>query len=111
MPIALTTPYNPGDHDPGNTYPKAKIQTLVVDIFGKKVEITVLYGDIVDDAFVRGTGSRNKRFTIDDANGSTDYTDFISQLSNDGETFYDCGKRLAYAWLQANHAEFAGTVE
>jgi hypothetical protein len=110
MPIVLTTAFDPGDNDPGESYPKAKIRRIEIQVDNQDVRIIVEHGDDSGGPFVRGVGSKNKTIALNDRDG-TDYTDFISQATLDGETLYDAFKRLAYAKVQELDAALAGTVE
>lgn len=107
MPILLTTAYDPGDNNPGVTYPRAKIlgfsfqQGVIGFSFG--------YGDLDGGApgtWVKGLGSPTKSFTIE----GSDYDAMVAEIATGGELIYDEVARVLYEWLIAN-GHVAGTVE
>lgn len=115
MPIALTAAYNPGDHDPGKTYPQAKIDSIEINVRRKIVAVILSFGDTVDDQFSDGVGAEKKRVLIRDDDSATppgtEFTDLMATVTNDGENIYDAIKRIAYAKVQALESSLAGTVE
>jgi hypothetical protein len=115
MPIALTTSFNPGDHDPGASYPRAQIDDITISVKQKAVAIVVSFGDMADDRWSEGPGSKKKRIVIRDTPTAdppgTDFTDLMAEITNDGESIYDAIKRIAYAKLQAVESSLAGTIE
>jgi len=115
MPIVLTTDFNPGDHDPGESYPRAKIDDITINVKQKAVAIVVSFGNVVDDKWSEGVGSKKRRVVIRDTPNAeppgTDFTDLMATLTNDGENVYDAVKRVAYAKLQELESSLAGTIE
>lgn len=53
--ILLTTPANPGDNDPGKSYPRAKVVRATIDLVRETADIVVVYGDVDGDDWVVGT--------------------------------------------------------
>ena len=115
MPIVLTTAASPGDNDPGQTYPKGKVTNINIDILQSFVQVTMQFGDDPGSVWGRGPGLRMRRFTIQDNPSAdpatTDFTDLLATLTNDGENIHDAIKRIVYAKLQADNPELDGTVE
>lgn len=111
MPIVLTTPADPGDNDPGQSYSRAKIIRFLINLNSKYIDFVVAYGDVVDDSWVPGKGLKHKEFRIDGDEFNTMMAE--SALVSDGASQYEIyagAKRVLYQWLIDNgHA--AGTVE
>lgn len=107
MPILLTTASDPGDNDPGASYPRAQILSFGIDTRDKRISFVVGFGDVVDSKWQHGNGVRSKEFSIE----GDDYDTMIEEVSLADEKVYDGAARVMYAWLQANHSRFAGTVE
>ena len=77
MPILLTTPFNPGDVDPGATYAEAKITEFRIGIeHRKRIEVLVELGNTVDGEWVPGKVPAHS-VLIEDLRESTPYTDVI----------------------------------
>lgn len=110
MPIALTDSFDPGDYDVGQSYPKAKILRFDVDTVGKRIDMLLGFGEIVEDVWVKGAATKKVRFSVVDVDGDPAFTNLVEQSTLDGETFWDAAKRLAYAHVQTENAELAGTV-
>jgi len=108
MSIALTTNFDPGDHDAGQSYSKAKIVDISISTNSKKIDIIVDFGEEAGDplVFTRGAGAKRRRFQIE----GDDYDTFVAQLSLTDESLYSVFKRLAYAHIQTEDASLAGTV-
>jgi len=111
MPITLTTAANPGDNDPGKTYPKAKIVHFSVNLLQNQITFELGYGDVVDGSWVIGNGVRGKNFTIN----SDDYATMIAEsaLQTDGASGYEIysgAKRVLYQWLIDNE-HISGTID
>lgn len=107
MPILLTTPYDPGDNNPGVTYPRAKITGFSHS--NGVIGFGVTYGDLVDGVpgtWERGTGSPAKSFTIEGA----DYSAMVAEVATAGEKIYDEVARVLYEWL-ISEGHFAGSIE
>lgn len=103
MPIALTTDFNPGDIDAGQTYSEAKIVEFRMGIENfRHITIMVEYGNTVNGNWVAGKAPL-KSYTLVDAEYNTLYTDNAALI--------DSVAAVLYGWLQANHAEFAGTIQ
>jgi len=104
MPILLTTPFDPGDNDPGQTYPRAKI----IEFTWREglIEFMVQFGDVSGDDWVQGQGGKPKGFVLTDS----DYDAVVAEISLTDELVYAGVKRVLYQWLIDNgHA--AGTIE
>lgn len=111
MPILLTSPFNPGDVDPGASYSHVQIVGMRWFLSGS-IEITIARGRIVAGVFVEG---RVPRETIIVANNSrsippgTDYTGLLTGTPNPGETTYQAVGRGLYGHLIAKGI-YPGTV-
>lgn len=118
MPISLTTAFNPGNFDSGNTYPRAKIVAIHFLSVQSQLRIKVDFGDVSEGLWVSGGGDKEmpqkmRHYLIrDDAEAeTTDYSDLIADAPEEGETTYEAVKRAVYAYLIDNVAELAGVVE
>lgn len=113
MPILLTTPWNPGNYDPGKTYPRAKIVTFTNNTERKAIRVTVDFGDEVEGKWVSGVPDRmrGRMGTHGHMIDGSAYDTMVAASPDEGETVYDAVKRLLYAYLVANVPELAGTVE
>jgi hypothetical protein len=111
MVITLTTAFDAGSHDSGQTYPKAKITQLNVDLISKEMRVILQYGDD-SSGWVRGAGSKDiLEVIVDDPSvPHTKYTDLVDSATNDGELLGAALERLVYAHMQTEYAELAGTV-
>jgi hypothetical protein len=109
MIINLSTPFNPGDHDPGKTYNKAKVQNILIDMMARKIDFTVTFGSVVDGEWVPGTGTKRLTLTIRNQQGSPAFTTLMDQLTLDGETLGAAMKRLFIAALKAMNNVLDGT--
>ena len=108
MPISLTTPWNPGNFDPGKTYVRAKITHFVVSTESEVIRVTVDFGDVVNGEWVSGAApDKEKSIVIRGA----DYTAVVADTPQEGETTYDAIKRALYTYLTDNVAELAGIIE
>lgn len=108
MPIVLNTPWNPGQFDPGQTYPRAKIANFWIGIDKPVLKVTVDFGDVVDGKWKSGNAERKeKTITV---KGDA-FIALIGSAANKDETAYDCIKRLLYNYLVSNVPELAGTIE
>jgi len=115
MPITLTTAYDPGDHDPGNTYPKATIVAMSFELLSETVHVTVQFGDDVSGDWVTGPGAKRRTFIINNNPTATPpddtiYTDLLATVTLASETVHDAVKRILYDHLQAKYPELAGTI-
>lgn len=111
MPVTLTTAADPGDNDPGQTYPKCKVLHFSVDLLAKQINFTLGYGDVVDSLWVIGNGVRAKDFTVTGADYNTLIT--ASAVQGDGDSEYEIysgAKRVLYQWLIDN-SHIAGTID
>jgi len=117
MPIVLTTPYDPGDKDPGKTYSRAKIVCFTIDTEAKFVTFWFQYGDVVAGAWARGKSSPDISHTIQNlpaepGPATTDYDDMVAEVTTVGEghVIYAGAKRVLYEWL-LDKGILSGTIE
>jgi hypothetical protein len=110
MPISLTTPFDPGDHAPGQTYSKAKIILINIDLDSRKLDILVDFGEAVGDQWQRGVGAKKRRFFIKDSESSPDFSNLMGRATLEGESLHEAVKRVAYAYIQTVDASLSGTV-
>jgi hypothetical protein len=117
MPLLLTTSYDPGDSDPGHTYPRAKIVRVTVDTEAKFIEFIFQYGDEVAGAWVRGKSSPDVLHIIQNAPSepgpaTTDYDDMIAEATtvDEDHVIYAGVKRVLYEWL-LDKGILSGTIE
>jgi hypothetical protein len=115
MPILLTTPYDPGSSDPGETYPRAKITGFSIDLHAKVVQVRLEYGDVVDGSWVRGKASLEPSVCIENkpaepGPATTDYDDLVAELPEAEETIYAGAARVLYEYLIAKGI-LSGTIE
>ena len=108
MPLLLTTPYDPGAADPGETYPRAKIRGFSIDTELSRINFDLEFGDMNGDTWEAGTASPRKQHVVED----TDYDAMVVEETTVGEghVIYAGAKRVLYQWLLDNGHE-AGTVE
>jgi hypothetical protein len=117
MPVLLTTPYNPGDRDPGNTYPRAKLQTFMwVERHdgGEKresINVTIEYGDLDEGqagTWIPGAATPIQRFSVT----GSDYDAMVAEVATteEGYAIYAGAKRVLYQWLIDN-GHLVGTIE
>lgn len=115
MPILLDTAFDPGDHDPGNTYPRAKIVDITIVVPRQAVAVTLDFGDVVDSIWTVGAASKKLKVVFQDAPYADPptiaFTDLMATLTADGENIYDAIKRIAYVEAQSVAASLAGSIE
>lgn len=106
MPLLLTTAYDPGDNDPGQTYPRAKV--VAFDWQDDRITFRLEVGDEVGDPAVWtfGPGADAKQFILTGA----DYDAVVAEASLASELIYVGVKRVLYQWLIDN-GHVAGTIE
>jgi len=109
MPILLTTPFDPGAFDPGNTYPRAKIIQFIHKSVSQKITVVMEVGDVDGEGqWVRGIESRQFAFQI----WGLQYDNLVANTTpEEGETVYEAVKRSLYEFAIANYPQFAGTIE
>ena len=111
MPITLTSAFDPGAFDEGNTYAEAKVLRFEMDTVNKRLDILFSYGATPASDFVVGAAARKERITVQNGPGTTEFDDFVNQATLDGETFWEAGKRLVYSHMQTMEpTKLAGTV-
>lgn len=107
MPILLTTAYNPGDADPGKTYPRVKIISFSLVPDDKYLDMQLEYGDVSEGNWVPGVAKRiGKQIT----GAAFDSLAGGSLPLDANELIYDGASRTLYQWLLDNNI-FAGTIE
>jgi hypothetical protein len=108
MPILLTTPFDPGAFDPGNTYPRAKIVQYVHNV-GDRMTVTMELGDVDGEGqWERGLEAKAFSFSI----WGLAYDSMMENaVPEEGETIYEASKRVLYEYVIANYPQFAGTIE
>jgi len=114
MSFNLTTAFDPGDLDPGHTYPKANImfQSIRPEVGpnGEPVGVFVQYafGSVVEGSFVKGVASPTRSAFIT----GTDYDTLVDEAALEAESYkiYSGGKRVLYEYL-VDKGLLAGTVD
>jgi len=110
MPIALQTAYNPGDLDPGKTYDHVELSAFGVEIFARSIYFEFCHGYIdAQGSFAKGL-KEPVRFYVQDKPraGTTDYTDMMAEISQDGEIISSAVARVLYTYVLVNGI-FVGT--
>lgn len=86
--IALTDNYDPGDADPGNTYPKADVVHESHNRQAEQINVSFAYGTESGGKLVPGKASAVAMRVYNDPSvdpAVTDYDDMMDLLSNDAE--------------------------
>jgi hypothetical protein len=105
--MLLTTPYDPGDLDPGQTYPRAKIVVQTIRPDQKAIDLTWSFGDVSGSDWIPGAADPGGQESIIEA----DYDTVVASLPTDGsELIYNGAARVLYQWLIDN-GHLAGTIE
>ena len=108
MSILLTTAYDPGDLDPGQTYDHADVHAMSWNVPDKRIHLSCVRGVLASGEVTPGKG-RVIPVTIENVDPDTDYDDFVALLSNASEPSGDAMRRSCCQWLlDKNH--FAGTL-
>lgn len=105
MPIQLTTPFNPGDLDPGKTYPIVKILDHTVDSRGGLITIHTAYGYLVDGVWQQGIMSRVETTQI----SGQDYLDMGAEVPDGIKSRHDDTADALYQYL-LDKGVYTGTV-
>lgn len=71
MSILLTTPFDPGDNDPGQSYPRARLISMEVYFPGEFMSFSFEFGDVVNGKWVKGPGSQTKTINVNKAQFQT----------------------------------------
>ena len=108
MPITLTTAFNPGDFDAGKTYTHAKIVKFAVDIELGAISVTLKFGNVVGGVW---TPSVLPGTMLIFAYGSEMWETISEKATNEGESVYECLKRVLYAQVMVDNPALAGVVE
>lgn len=101
MPIQLSVPFNPGDLDPGKTYPQAKIKNINIDLDSKAIIISWTYGEEINNVWAVGSASKPKEVWIRGDDYNTIIMSLISESDND--IIYEGIKRVLYQYLINNN--------
>jgi len=98
MPVLLTTPFNPGDMDPGQTYPRANIIFQSIRPEDEVITVQYEFGDVTSGLdWIRGSASPVR--TVDFS--GEDYEYLIDEAAEEEEDFkiYVGAKRVLYEKL------------
>lgn len=112
MSILLTTPFNPGDLDPGKTYSRAIITDYAIHIHDwnePSMVIGYTYGDTVDGVWVRGAAAPMKTVSAVGA----DYEAIVAEVAtedDDDYKIYVAARRVLYGYL-LDKGYLVGTIE
>jgi len=108
--ILLTTPYDPGSLDPGQSYTHCDATNVSFDTLQKRIHLSVQYGTVSGGELVPGKANAVPQ-VIADEGGATDYTDLTAILTTGStEGCVDAFRRALCQWLlDKGHA--AGTIE
>lgn len=110
--ILLTTPYNPGDLDPGQSYTHAMVTEFRADILRKQFRVEVQFGTVSGSPAVFFPGKSDRILhVIKDTprTGGTEYTDLIALTPVAGTTTYQSVAAHLYGYL-ITKGFYAGTV-
>jgi hypothetical protein len=98
MPILLTNPFNPGDMDPGKTYPYVKLSFIGIYLTNKQISLQWQYGDEVSGVWTPGKIQAPGCMAqiIEE-----DYDTVIASetVSGDEGVVYDAVRRVLYSWM------------
>lgn len=106
MPILLTNPFNPGDNNPGVTYPHAKIISQYHNSLYYYIRIELQFG--TDDGYgnwQKGSGTPDRAYEI----SGQDYIDIALQAPVGQETLFSGIHRICYQFL-IDKGYVAGTI-
>lgn len=114
MPVLLTTPFNPGDLDSGNTYPRAHIVSFTINTVtsaptpGPFIDVTYEFGDVVGGVWEKGAASPRRAAVV----RGSDYDDMVAEPAIQAESYliYAGAKRVLYQWL-IDQDLLDGTIE
>lgn len=104
MHVLLTTPYNPGDADPGVTYARVRVTTVVIDRVAWTTRIEYQWGNYSAPTWTAGVKT-----------GRTDYAtaDLVAMLAvapDEADTNVADGMMRAILTKLIADGVFAGTV-
>jgi hypothetical protein len=105
MPLLLTTPFNPGDIDPGQTYTHAKIEYFGFVAPNNLIEVVLTFGTMAGSVFTKGAVAPNRKYNIT----GNDFITMVQKLPLGGETTYTAAARELYEWL-ISKGYAAGTI-
>jgi len=109
MPIILTTPFDPGDTDPGQTYAAVQIVSMRWALSGY-VEVECQHGNVVAGAWVPGSKPTTWHSIADNPKtGDKDYSAIVTTKPLEGESVYAGAGRGLYEHLVAKGI-YPGTV-
>jgi hypothetical protein len=97
MPVLLTTAFDPGDLDVGNTYPRAIIILQQIQPELRQIMVAYQFGNMVEGAWVKGMVSPDKTVTIT----GEDYDALVAEAAIEDEDYniYAGAKRILYEYL------------
>lgn len=99
MPILLTTPYNPGDLDPGVSYTHSELRLFSGDFRANAITFAFQHGYLDAGSFKWGKVEPMVITVIDNPKtGATNYTDMMTELSIDGEIISSGVARVLYTY-------------
>jgi len=105
MPIQLTAAFDPGDVDPGVTYPRVIIKSFLCQPLTQEIAVVCEYGSGSSSSWTPGVVP-TQEFLV----SGSDYTTMIAELPDSGlEAIYDGAARVIYQWL-IDEGHFAGTI-
>lgn len=109
MPVLLTNAFNPGDIDPGHTYPRANIVMQAIRPEIQQIQIEFEFGDMVNGKWVPGAQTPRRMVMV---NPGADYTAIVSEEATADEDYliYAGAKRVLYEYLIAK-GHLSGTIE
>lgn len=109
MPLALTTPYDPGDGEAG-TYAHVKLKNLVLNISQGQGHFDVIYGNEVSGVFTEGAVQPFATKPMTHFIAGADMLTIISvPAASTSETVEDHVARALYQWL-IDEGHFVGTI-
>ena len=97
MPIQLTIPFNPGDLDPGKTYPEAKLIEININLQQKMIRLTAVCGEEVSGIWQGGYMS--KTFNVEIKGEDYDTIILETTISGEDHQIYAGIKRVLYQYL------------
>ena len=110
MEILLTTPYDPGDADPEQTYARMKIRQLKHSVSGKEILCSCQYGNLVEGEWVPGVASDVMWHSIHNTDTVMHYDNLVSQSVVAGELVWTAPQKRVYQWL-IDEGKYSGTID
>ncbi len=111
MSVLLTTAFDPGDNDAGNTYPRSLVICYETFHEARYINVCVEVGDYVSSVWVKGPGHDQETYVINDAAYDSFETNKVTESEDGHKTLQGMHKDLEQ-WIIANGPTYlAGTVE